>query len=102
MARWPKITKANLRSNVAMREVCTWYAQRGIVPHGEYGLRIVLEAAENAIANGTKNQPGMFVRRVRDWRQQELFPMTNGVCDRAQRRMKYILYGEASERSEAR
>ena len=51
---------------------------------------IIFEAAENALANGKRNQPGMFVRRIRDWKQQQLFPIDKDTCDRAHRRLKDV------------
>ena len=88
VGRWPLITEAMLRDDQELLNLHRWYATRQYVPDGEQGMQIIFEAAENALANATSNPPGMFVRRIRDCKQHELFPVAEEVCDRANQRLK--------------
>lgn len=91
VGHWPNITEHDLRAPDRLLDLHAWYAERGFITQGEYGQRLFFEAAENALTHSTKNKVGMFVRRIRDWQQQELFPISNKVADRAQERLKQAL-----------
>lgn len=88
---WPWVSVADLHDDEAMLILCEWYAAHGLLPGGERGQQIVFETAENAISAATSNPPGLFVRRLRDWKRQSLYPIAEGVCDRARLRLKRAL-----------
>lgn len=90
---WPKINSTNsLKRDDNLLALAAWYANRGFVPHGYDGQRIVFEAAEHALCAKAGNPPGLFVWRVRDWHVMNAkYPISEGVCDKARVRLKTAL-----------
>ncbi|MCH8853396.1 MAG: hypothetical protein IID41_12210 [Planctomycetes bacterium] len=91
--RGGRITAARLGDNAAVLELHAGYVAAGRIDPGERGEQYVFEAAVNALRHG--RTPGaLFWRRIKDFRQRQLFPVPCDVEDAARARWKLAKTGE--------
>ena len=91
-SRAGKIGVAQLRDDAALFDLHAQYVARGLIDDSEPGEQYVFEAAENALRFG--RTPGaLFYKRITDYRQAKLFPVTHEIEGAALKRWNQAKHG---------